>query len=100
MLNSPIAEASTLLFFANSKKASRDSTGTEKVMRSWDSLTINSKGERPGYLTNAFSRSTTAPFVSWAISPTLELKPPAPLSVTLLNNPNFLASIKKSPNLF
>jgi glycosyltransferase involved in cell wall biosynthesis len=50
-------EASTPRACAKFKKASTFTGSTEKVIRSWLSLTIISKGDKPGYLTKAFSKS-------------------------------------------
>src|SRR3989344_6300949 len=58
--------------------------GTASVMRSCDSDIHICHGERPGYLTGTFSRSTEQPPHSFAISSTAHESPPAPLSVMLV----------------
>ncbi len=60
------------------------SGGTARVIRSWASETRISHGARPWYLSGARARSSRAPPVASAISPTDDDSPPAPLSVIAL----------------
>ena len=80
-VNSPMFVASTSWSSARASNASQSSGLTPTVMRSWDSETRISHGERPACLRGTTDRSISAPSVSSAISPTLLDKPPAPLSV-------------------
>lgn len=69
-------------------------------MRSCASEIRTSHGIRPGYFSGARARSISAPPVSWAISPTLDDRPPAPLSVRPLYRPSARASARKSATIF
>lgn len=62
-------------------KAFRSAGLTATVMRSWLSLTQICQGSRPAYLSGTFLRSTSAPGLRRALSPTELLRPPPPLSV-------------------
>ena len=61
-----------------------------RTMRSWASLSQISHGARPGYLSGASARSTSAPMPS-AISPIADDRPPAPQSVIAVYRPLGLA---------
>ena len=80
-VNSPRSVASTSRSRARSRKAASFSGRTASVMRSWASETRISQGASPWYLSGARARSSRAPPGCFAISPTEEESPPAPLSV-------------------
>ena len=67
------------------------SSGTDSTILSWLSDIHISQGCIPACFSSTPSRSTSAP-VDWPISPTAELKPPAPQSVMHVYNPLSRAS--------
>jgi hypothetical protein len=83
----PTTVASTSRRRARSMKASTLDGGTARLIRSWDSETQISQGERPAYLRGQASRSTVTPPEPSAISPSEEERPPAPLSVMAAYSP-------------
>ncbi len=84
MTNFPIAETSTPLLFNKRITFFLFLVETAMVIRSWDSEIHISQGCKPLYFSGTRSRSTINPPDSFAISPTEEERPPAPLSVMLL----------------
>ena len=101
LINFPIAVASTPLLFNKSIIFFSFSEETDMVILSWDSEIHISQGRKPGYLSGTKSRSTINPPDSFAISPTEEESPPAPLSVILLYRLSSLISlIIASENFF
>ena len=71
------------------------------VIRSCDSEIHISHGCKPGYFNGTKSSSTMNPPDSFAISPTEEERPPAPLSVKLLYKSLSLSSLMiASENFF
>ncbi len=69
-------------------------------MRSCASDTRISHGCSPGYLSGAHARSSSAPPLLVAISPTDDDSPPAPLSVIELNSPRSRATVSMSNIIF
>src|SRR3990167_1441264 len=101
LVNSPMRVASTSCLSHIFLKAAHFAFGTASVIRSWDSETHICHGARPGYLRGTFSRSTSAPPLSRAISPTEPESPPAPSSVMLEYKPLSRASrISMSESFF
>ena len=88
-VNSPSTTASTSWPAQISSKRSRFSAGMAKTMRSCASDSQISQGFKPGYLSGARSRYTTAPSPS-LISPTALENPPAPQSVNAEYKPSAL----------
>ena len=95
-VNVPTAVASTSCSSASSSKASLSEGLMPTVILSCDSETSISHGERPACFNGTSPRSSTAPPVSSAISPTLLDSPPAPLSVITWIRPASLASSSMS----
>src|SRR3989338_3828374 len=80
-VNLPIILASTPRLCKSLFKVFHLFFGTDNVMRSCDSEIQISHGRSPGYLSGTFSKLTSAPPDSLAISATEQDSPPAPLSV-------------------
>ena len=98
-VNLPITVASTFSDAKSARSSSKCSGGTDMTMRSWASLIHVSVYDRPWYFSGTTSRFTSAPSSS-PISPTAELRPPAPQSVTAVYRPRSRATSCTSSTFF
>ncbi len=94
-----MAVASTSSPEQSIRSRSQSAGGTAKTIRSCDSEIQISVYDSPAYFSGALSSSTAAPSAS-PISPTAELKPPAPQSVMALYKPASRACNSTSSSFF